>query len=399
MATRCLSPPDSCTGRIGRWRSDSRTDSQQLRQPLLELLAAGSRRAWTATVTAAAGPSAGGSAPSRGSGTRSAAPSVCSRVRWPVIGAQRLAVERRPRRPRRARSGPSAPGRAWSCRCRTRRPGRASRRRAPRRSTSTRPWIVSPARWNVFDTPDAEIRARSGPGGVRERLPGSPSRPSAALWARSWKWQRERRPGPASYGGGDSVRQRSSARPQRSAKMQPSATCPGAGRKPGIVSSISRLLERVAARDAAQQADRVGVTRVVEHLGGRGPPRPARRRTARRRGRTSSRSPPRLWLMNSTEVSELARSAEIRSSTSASTVASKRGRRLVEDQQRRLGGQRHRDHDALQHPARELVRVAVHHPGRVGDPDLLEHLARAVQRLALGDARRSRTPRPPGARP
>ena len=32
------------------------------------------------------------------------------------------------------------------------------------------------------------------------------------------------------------------------------------------------------------------------------------------------------------------------------------GRRLVEDQQRRVLGERHRDHDALLHAARELVR-------------------------------------------
>ena len=62
-----------------------------------------------------------------------------------------------------------------------------------------------------------------------------------------------------------------------------------------------------------------------------------------------------------------------------------RGRRLVEDQQRRLGGERHRDHHALEHAARELVRIAVHHPGRIGDPDLLEHLLRAVEGLPLRD--------------
>ncbi len=50
-----------------------------------------------------------------------------------------------------------------------------------------------------------------------------------------------------------------------------------------------------------------------------------------------------------------------------------RGRRLVEHQQRRVGGERHRDHDALLHAARELVGVAVHDPGRVGDLDLAQH--------------------------
>ena len=61
----------------------------------------------------------------------------------------------------------------------------------------------------------------------------------------------------------------------------------------------------------------------------------------------------------------------------------KRRRRLVQDQQRRVGGQCHCDHDALEHASRQLVRVAVHHPGRIRDPHLLEHLLRAVARLRL----------------
>ena len=36
-----------------------------------------------------------------------------------------------------------------------------------------------------------------------------------------------------------------------------------------------------------------------------------------------------------------------------------RGRRLVGDEQLRLAGERHRDHHALAHAARELVRVRV----------------------------------------
>jgi hypothetical protein len=40
--------------------------------------------------------------------------------------------------------------------------------------------------------------------------------------------------------------------------------------------------------------------------------------------------------------------------------------RLVEQQQRRIGQQRHRDHDALLLAARDLVRVGVHDPLRIG---------------------------------
>ena len=61
-----------------------------------------------------------------------------------------------------------------------------------------------------------------------------------------------------------------------------------------------------------------------------------------------------------------------------------RTRRLVRDQQRRLEQQRHGDHDALPHAARELVRIVVQALGGVGDADLLEQLQRApAQRAAV----------------
>ena len=51
------------------------------------------------------------------------------------------------------------------------------------------------------------------------------------------------------------------------------------------------------------------------------------------------------------------------------------GRGLVEDQQLRVRGQGDRDDDALLHPARQLVRIALGDPLRVGDLDPLECLA------------------------
>ena len=63
-----------------------------------------------------------------------------------------------------------------------------------------------------------------------------------------------------------------------------------------------------------------------------------------------------------------------------------RGGRLVEDQQRRLRRERHRDHHPLEHPAGQLVGISVHHPRRIGDPDLVEHLLGAVERLRLRSA-------------
>ena len=75
-----------------------------------------------------------------------------------------------------------------------------------------------------------------------------------------------------------------------------------------------------------------------------------------------------------------------------------RGRRLVEDQQRRLGGERHRDHDPLQHPARELVGIA---PITLEGSEIwtLSSISRERSVLQICRARRSRRPRRPGGRP
>ena len=59
-----------------------------------------------------------------------------------------------------------------------------------------------------------------------------------------------------------------------------------------------------------------------------------------------------------------------------------RRRRLVGDQQLRLAGERHRDHHALAHAARELVRVVLQPYARARDPDLVEQLDRRAGRPA-----------------
>ena len=56
-----------------------------------------------------------------------------------------------------------------------------------------------------------------------------------------------------------------------------------------------------------------------------------------------------------------------------------RRRRLVGNQQRRVAGKRHGDHDALPHAARELVRIVVHARRRVGNPDQFQHRHGAVE--------------------
>ena len=62
-----------------------------------------------------------------------------------------------------------------------------------------------------------------------------------------------------------------------------------------------------------------------------------------------------------------------------------RGRRLVRDQQVGVVDQRHRDHHALPHAARELVRVVVDPLAGLRDPHLAERRHGAVARLLLGD--------------
>jgi hypothetical protein len=72
-----------------------------------------------------------------------------------------------------------------------------------------------------------------------------------------------------------------------------------------------------------------------------------------------------------------------RSRISAWIVTSSAGRRLVGDEQVGLARDRHRDHDALAHAARELMRVVVRPGRRLRDADLASsstarvHAARA----------------------
>ena len=63
-----------------------------------------------------------------------------------------------------------------------------------------------------------------------------------------------------------------------------------------------------------------------------------------------------------------------------------RRRRLVGDEHLRIARERHRDHHALPHPARELVRVLARAPLRRRDPHEVEQLdgARVAQRRATG---------------
>src|SRR5262245_30760446 len=64
-----------------------------------------------------------------------------------------------------------------------------------------------------------------------------------------------------------------------------------------------------------------------------------------------------------------------------------RGRRLVCDDELGIAGDRDRDHDALAHAARELVRILLETAGRIGDADQAEQLDGAlVRRGTIGPA-------------
>ncbi len=59
---------------------------------------------------------------------------------------------------------------------------------------------------------------------------------------------------------------------------------------------------------------------------------------------------------------------------------------LVEDQQGRVLGERHRDHHTLLHATRELVRVPAHHARRIRDLHPLQRLSDAFLHLFTTDA-------------
>ena len=146
------------------------------------------------------------------------------------------------------------------------------------------------------------------------------------------------------------------------------------------------VLAHAAARDAAQEADRVRVARIL-----RAPSRHGPSSTSRPAYSTPTRShifemTPRLWLMKSTDVCSSAwrRGDEVEHLGLDRGVEP--GRRLVEDQQRGILRERHRDHDPLLHAAGELVWVAAHHRCRVGDLDVLERVRALARSRSFCDA-------------
>ncbi len=149
---------------------------------------------------------------------------------------------------------------------------------------------------------------------------------------------------------------------------------PGDRRQPGAI------LPHTSTRDTAQQPDRVGVARVVEDdprgallhqaTGVQHTHAIAHARDHRQVVADEQHARPEAGAQPGDQFEHLGLDGRVQA-----------GRGLVQDQQLRLGRERHRDNDALLHPARQLVRIALHHAIGVGDLHGAEHLERALARL------------------
>jgi hypothetical protein len=144
------------------------------------------------------------------------------------------------------------------------------------------------------------------------------------------------------------------------------------------------VLAGAGAGDATQQADGVGVARVVEHLlDGTGlDDAPGIEHTD---AVTHAEDHVQVVADEQHARAELLaqRGDEVEHFRLDSGVEA--GRRLVEDQQRRILRQGHGDDDALVHPARELVGVPAHDPSGIRDLDLLEHRVHPLVGLVVLD--------------
>ena len=156
----------------------------------------------------------------------------------------------------------------------------------------------------------------------------------------------------------------------------------GAGQEAGDGVQPVAVLALTAPRDAAQQPDRVRVPRVVEHL--------ARVAFLDQLARVEDADPvAHLGDHRQVVADEQHRGVELLAQGRDQVEhfgldgRVKRRRRLVQDQQRRRDGQRHRDDRPLRHPAGQLVRVPPHDPARVRYLDLAQHLLGRLHRRSM----------------
>ena len=202
--------------------------------------------------------------------------------------------------------------------------------------------------------------------------------------ASSGKRQRTQRRARAGSSAGSSARHcvLRRAGSDRRTGSRPAARC-SAGTMPGISAAARSHRRVVERRHRAQQARGVGVARRREQRR-----RPSR---ARRRGPAYITHDLVAGLGDDAEVvrDEQDRHAELALQLREQLEDLRldrdveRGGRLVGDQQLGLARQRHRDHHALPHAARQLVRILVDALLGRRDADEPEHLDRVVARLGL----------------
>ncbi len=233
--------------------------------------------------------------------------------------------------------------------------------------TRSRAWIAWPPRWKVFETSRTSISGSPCPFSAGSALGFSSHHPRQRLGELVEVATRpppragvvnRRRLGPAALLGqaaavGEDAARRNLARA-------------AAGSRESCPAWPVTWLPPAWGCSAAARRCRDGVGHGTAR--GPGPPRRARRRTARPTRSHILAITARLWLMNSSEVPNSSRSAEIRSSTSASTVAS---RAVVGSSRISSDGSAASAiaiTDPLEHAARELVGIAPHDAGRIGDP-------------------------------
>ena len=149
------------------------------------------------------------------------------------------------------------------------------------------------------------------------------------------------------------------------ANAQPAGSSRSGGTRPGISRSRPRVRRAGAgSRRAGRSCTGAAGAANSSCTGASSALRPAYRTSTRS---AMSATTPRSCVIRTIAVPSRSRISRIRSRMPGLGRDVERGRRLVGDQDLRVAGERHRDHHALPHPARELVRVLVDAPLRRGD--------------------------------
>ena len=263
---------------------------------------------------------------------------------------------------------------------------------SPRRTSRLTPstaWTRATSRWNRMPFLTGKyLRDVAAP--RRSASPFcslTPSPRSARGWivvsrradfAAGSRWQASRWPRrrARSSSSGTSLHCSNRVRAARARRRTPRAAWISDGGTPGI--AVSRCGSRpVEARDRAEQPPGVRVLRRREERRASCPARRPGPRTSRTtRSATSATTPMSCVIMHDRRAELVLELADQLEDLRLDRHVERR-RRLVGDQEVGVARERHRDHHALAHAARELVRIVVDAHARVGDADRLEQLDRA----------------------